>query len=78
MVLLVLFLGLLSLSLVLDFLYFFTDFPSCSLVCRTAGLPQYGQLGHGTDNEVCAEDNLSLTRLVHISASGYHSQSYAG
>jgi hypothetical protein len=20
--------------------------------CRSAGLPQYGQLGHGTDNEV--------------------------
>lgn len=30
----------------------------CSLICkhlvfcRNAGLPQYGQLGHGTDNEV--------------------------
>ena len=23
------------------------------VVSRTAGLPQYGQLGHGTDNEVC-------------------------
>ena len=22
---------------------------------RTAGLPQYGQLGHGTDNEVCVK-----------------------
>lgn len=26
------------------------------LICRTAGLPQYGQLGHGTNNEVCFED----------------------
>lgn len=24
----------------------------CLFVYRTAGLPQYGQLGHGTDNEV--------------------------
>ena len=22
------------------------------MICRTAGLPQYGQLGHGTNNEV--------------------------
>ncbi|KAG8493685.1 hypothetical protein CXB51_011681 [Gossypium anomalum] len=44
----------------------------------TAGLPQYGQLGHGTDNEVCGEDELSLMSLVHIFAAEYHSQSYAG
>ena len=61
-----------------SFLYFFSDLHTCSLVCRTAGLPQYGQLGHGTDNEVCGEDNLSLTSLVHISAAEYHSQSFAG
>jgi len=31
----------------------FSDEEIFNLVpCRTAGLPQYGQLGHGTDNEV--------------------------
>jgi len=33
-------------AIVGDFQFFF------SLIPRTAGLPQYGQLGHGTDNEV--------------------------
>lgn len=33
-----------------QFLFFF----SFALIPRTAGLPQYGQLGHGTDNEVCS------------------------
>ena len=33
------------------FFGYFTD----NFVCRTAGLPQYGQLGHGTDNEVKPE-----------------------
>lgn len=47
-------------SLACLFSYFITDLHACFLVCRTAGLPQYGQLGHGTDNEVCRRSNLSF------------------
>lgn len=32
----------------------FTEFHNFVVFFRTAGLPQYGQLGHGTDNEVCS------------------------
>ncbi|KAL2346262.1 hypothetical protein Fmac_000262 [Flemingia macrophylla] len=36
---------------------------SFALIPRTAGLPQYGQLGHGTDNEYNSKD--SSVRLVY-------------
>jgi len=34
-----------------------------AIVCRTAGLPQYGQLGHGEDNEV-KQEPLCLTTII--------------
>ncbi|KAA3476331.1 protein RCC2-like protein [Gossypium australe] len=59
--------GLWSVSVVSSFaclfLYFLTDLHACFLVCRTAGLPQYGQLGHGTDNEYNSKD--SSVKLVY-------------
>lgn len=36
---------------------------SVSLFSRTAGLPQYGQLGHGTDNEVI-EDLSCIISII--------------
>lgn len=36
-------------------------FADCLLVSSTAGLPQYGQLGHGTDNEVCCSVILIIS-----------------
>ncbi|PWA80494.1 regulator of chromosome condensation (RCC1) family protein [Artemisia annua] len=33
------------------------DQMECFLISRTAGLPQYGQLGHGTDNEYNTKDS---------------------
>ena len=41
-----------SIFLMIRLVYFTSDLRICVLVFRTAGLPQYGQLGHGTDNEV--------------------------
>ena len=44
----------------------------CLLVIRSAGLPQYGQLGHGTDNEVecCIVHFLLCVQQEHIEIGG--------
>lgn len=38
----------------------------CFCISRTAGLPQYGQLGHGTDNEVIEDILFSLSCIISI------------
>ena len=43
------------------------------VVSRTAGLPQYGQLGHGTDSEVCYYVSLFIFKgKLHFSTLNFH------
>ena len=46
--------------IVIILLRLLTDLHNVLLVSRSAGLPQYGQLGHGTDKEVCLKQIFLL------------------